>query len=622
MRRAGATKNVHREAPGEKHAEASGPHNRADHPAGEATGRASADASRAVALPIGTEGTQHGPAEGTQHRPAEGTQHGPAEGTRPAICQTPPMGADDAQRIFIGIADTYDRVATVLSLGQDPRWRRALVDAIQARPVDRVLDVATGTGMVARELRQRYGCSVVGLDQSTDMLRVARQRPGVFEAIVEGSAERLPFPDGAFDHLTFTYLLRYVDDPAATMRELARVVKPGGRVAMVEFGLPRGIWRPLWWLYTRLGLPLGGRMVSARWASVGAFLGPSIERFYAAHPLPSIERYWREAGLSDVRTRRMSLGGGVVISAVRCRSAEAVAPPAAQTVAAPAAPAAVSAAGTSQLQESVETARAPGAPTPGAIAPPASTRAALAQRDSSAAILGPAFYAARGGGWHDYWTLLHPPYTVWHLSYVLLGAAVAPAPDPRVVAGALLAFGLAVGVGAHAFDELRGRPLRTEIPASVLVALGTLALLAAAAIGLDGVTLFGAPFLLFVVAGVALVVLYAFEAPLVHSDGGFALGWGAFPVVATGYASGAHVLPIALAALAATLMSLAQRRLSTRARSIRRRAIEVHGEIVYADGSREVVDRRSLIGAPEAALSVLWVALLSVALAMLLAHWR
>ena len=173
------------------------------------------------------------------------------------------MGAGDAKRIFTGIEGSYDRVATVLSLGQDPRWRRALVDAIDARPTHRVLDVATGTGMVAQALHDRYGCAVVGLDQSADMLAVARTRDGVFEEVVEGRAESLPFAGAAFDHLTFTYLLRYVDDPAATMRELARVVKPGGRLAMVEFGLPSGIWRPLWWLYTRVGLPLGGRGTGA-----------------------------------------------------------------------------------------------------------------------------------------------------------------------------------------------------------------------------------------------------------------------------------------------------------------------------------------------------------------------
>jgi demethylmenaquinone methyltransferase / 2-methoxy-6-polyprenyl-1,4-benzoquinol methylase len=227
------------------------------------------------------------------------------------------MAAADAPRIFTGIADSYDRVATVLSLGQDPRWRRALVEAIDAAPTDRVLDVATGTGMVAQELHDRFGCSVVGLDQSADMLRMARSRDGVFETIVEGRAEELPFEDGAFDHLTFTYLLRYVDDPAATMRELARVVRPGGRVAMVEFGLPGGAWRPAWWLYTRIGLPVAGRIVSTNWSSVGAFLGPSIERFYARHRVEAVEGYWRDAGLRHVRVRRMSLGGGVVMSATK-----------------------------------------------------------------------------------------------------------------------------------------------------------------------------------------------------------------------------------------------------------------------------------------------------------------
>jgi demethylmenaquinone methyltransferase / 2-methoxy-6-polyprenyl-1,4-benzoquinol methylase len=227
------------------------------------------------------------------------------------------MATGDAERIFRGIGGSYDRVATALSLGQDPRWRRALVAAIDARPSDRVLDVATGTGMVAKALRDRFGCGVVGLDQSADMLRIARTRDGVFEAIVEGRAEALPFADAAFDHLTFTYLLRYVDDPAATMRELARVVKPGGRVAMVEFGLPGGAWRPPWWLYTRIGLPIAGRAVSARWSAVGAFLGPSIERFHARHPAAAIERYWRDAGLGDVVTRRMSLGGGIVMSATK-----------------------------------------------------------------------------------------------------------------------------------------------------------------------------------------------------------------------------------------------------------------------------------------------------------------
>ena len=481
------------------------------------------------------------------------------------------MNADDAKRIFTGIGASYDRVATLLSLGQDPRWRRALVDAIDARPTDRVLDVATGTGMVAQALHDRYGCTVVGVDQSADMLALARTRGGVYEAIVEGRAEKLPFPDAAFDHLSFTYLLRYVDDPAATMRELARVVKPGGRVAMVEFGLPGGFWRPLWWLYTRVGLRLGGRVFSAKWSAVGAFLGPSIERFYAAHPLSAVAQDWRDAGLRDVQTRRMSVGGGVVMSATKLAS-----------------------------------------PGESGVAP---------ARSPTPAAMAPAFYAARGGSWRDYWTLLHPPYTVWHLSYVLLGAALAPSPDPKIVAGALVAFGLAVGVGAHAFDELHGRPLRTQIPSPVLAVLGTAALLAAVAIGIVGVTMFGPLFFLLVALGASTVVLYGLEVPFVHSDVGFALGWGAFPVVATAYATGAHPVPIVLAAIAAALLSLAQRRLSTRARSIRRRAVSVSGEIVYSDGTKESVDAGALIGAAEGALAILWLAVLAVSLAVLLARW-
>jgi hypothetical protein len=253
--------------------------------------------------------------------------------------------------------------------------------------------------------------------------------------------------------------------------------------------------------------------------------------------------------------------------------------------------------------------------------PSPASRPSPADVSPTPASLAPAFYAARGHGWRDYWTLLHPPYTIWLLSYVLLGAALAPAPDPKVVAGALVAFGLAVGVGSHAFDELQGRPLRTHIPSPVLVAMGTAALVAASAIGLVGATMFGPIFLLFVIGGASIVVLYGFEVPLVHSDLGFALGWGAFPVLATAYAAGAHPVPAGLAAVAAALLSLAQRRLSTRARKVRRRAVRMSGEIIYADGSKETIDAHALIGAPEAALSILWIAILAMSLAVLLTHW-
>ena len=250
-----------------------------------------------------------------------------------------------------------------------------------------------------------------------------------------------------------------------------------------------------------------------------------------------------------------------------------------------------------------------------------STTRAGSIRELVAPTLAPAFYAARDGGWRDYWTLLHPPYTAWHLSYVLLGAALSPAPDPRIVLGALVAFGLAVGVGAHAFDELNGRPLRTRIPSAVLVALGTSALLVAMGLGLAAATILGPLFLAFVISGALLVVLYAFEVPPVHSDVGFALAWGAFPVVTVAFATGGHPVPTALAAFGATLLSVAQRRLSTRSRTIRRGAVGVSGEIVYSDGSHETIEARTLIAVPEAALSVLWLASFAGALAVLLARW-
>jgi len=131
--------------------------------------------------------------------------------------------------------------------------------------------------------------------------------------LVEGRAEALPFPDASFEALTVTYLLRYVDEPAATLRELARVVRPGGTVASLEFGLPRGPWRAAWEVYVRIGLPTLGRLISPGWHEVGRFLGPSIRSFYARTPLDTQLALWRAAGIADVRVRRLSLGGGVVI---------------------------------------------------------------------------------------------------------------------------------------------------------------------------------------------------------------------------------------------------------------------------------------------------------------------
>ena len=223
------------------------------------------------------------------------------------------LAAVDARTLFAPLPSTYDRYASLLSFGQDLRWRRELVSHVEATPGDRVLDVATGTGAVARELIARTGCTVVGLDLSPEMLAEARRRLPPEVELVEGSADSLPFPDASFDALSFTYLLRYVRDPAATMQELARVVKPGGTVASLEFAVPRGVWRPLWELYVRVGLPLAGRILSPGWYEVGRFLGPSIRSFYADYPPGRVLELWRAAGIGDVRARRMSLGGGVVI---------------------------------------------------------------------------------------------------------------------------------------------------------------------------------------------------------------------------------------------------------------------------------------------------------------------
>jgi demethylmenaquinone methyltransferase/2-methoxy-6-polyprenyl-1,4-benzoquinol methylase len=221
-------------------------------------------------------------------------------------------GAVSARTLFAPLGPTYDRYAALLSFGQDPRWRRFLVSRIEAAPRDTVLDVATGTGAVARELLAQKQCTVVGLDQSPEMLAEARRRLPPSVVLMEGRAEELPFPDAAFDALTFTYLLRYVEDPAAVLEELARVVRPGGTIAGLEFAVPHGVWRPLWELYVRVGLPGAGRVISPGWGEVGSFLGPSIRGFYENYPEERLLELWWDAGIRDVRARRLSLGGGIV----------------------------------------------------------------------------------------------------------------------------------------------------------------------------------------------------------------------------------------------------------------------------------------------------------------------
>jgi demethylmenaquinone methyltransferase / 2-methoxy-6-polyprenyl-1,4-benzoquinol methylase len=223
----------------------------------------------------------------------------------------------DATELFAPLGPGYDRWGAVLSFGQDPRWRRFLVTRIDVRPTDTVLDVATGTAAVALELVRQKDCFVLGVDRTPEMLDEGRRRVALAAAtrkirLQQADARALPFDDGQFDALTFTYLLRYVEDPAATLAELARVVKPGGSIAGLEFALPRGLWRPPWELWTRLGLPAAGRLIGHGWHEVGAFLNPSIREFYERWPEPRLLAAWRDAGIEDVTARRLSLGGGLV----------------------------------------------------------------------------------------------------------------------------------------------------------------------------------------------------------------------------------------------------------------------------------------------------------------------
>jgi demethylmenaquinone methyltransferase/2-methoxy-6-polyprenyl-1,4-benzoquinol methylase len=246
-------------------------------------------------------------------------------GPGPELDGAQPAAEEEARKeralgLFAGLPRRYDTAGAALSFGQDPRWRRAMVARVRASTGDRVLDVATGTGMVAVALVRRYGCRVVGLDQSPEMLAGAeaklRASPELAARIelVRGEAESLPFAEQEFDHLTFTYLLRYVADPAATLAELARVVKPGGRISSLEFMLPPNpAARALWRAYTRLGLPVLGRLISRDWYEVGRFLEPSISDLYRRLPLDRQLDLWRAAGIESVQARVMSLGGGVVI---------------------------------------------------------------------------------------------------------------------------------------------------------------------------------------------------------------------------------------------------------------------------------------------------------------------
>ena len=236
-----------------------------------------------------------------------------------------------ARDLFDPLPARYDRLAEILSFGQNGRWRSAMVDRVlpaagnepgnesgNAQGV--ILDVASGTAGVALQLERRAGVKVVGVDLTEAMLRQGRRRVAAAGksgriGLVAGRAEQLPFPDRHFDALTFTYLLRYVQDPQATLAELARVLRPGGTMASLEFCAPAGpVWGPAWWAYTRVLLPAGGLALGGReWYRVGRFLGPNISAHYRRYPVSWTVQAWQKAGFTDVSARVMSLGGGLVM---------------------------------------------------------------------------------------------------------------------------------------------------------------------------------------------------------------------------------------------------------------------------------------------------------------------
>jgi len=229
-----------------------------------------------------------------------------------------------SQELFVGLPARYNVLAQVLSFGQDRRWRSAMVDRIIGAQPQLVLDVACGPCAVTKKLVATTSAHIVSLDLSEAMLVQGRrviERASLASrvSLVRGRAEQLPFAEATFDALTFTYLLRYVQDPAETLREIARVVKPGGSISSLEFAVPeRPLWHVAWWLYTRTLLPLGGYVTGGRaWYDAGRFLGPSISRHYHDYSVEWTRDAWRRAGIDHVEVRRMSLGGGVVISGYR-----------------------------------------------------------------------------------------------------------------------------------------------------------------------------------------------------------------------------------------------------------------------------------------------------------------
>ena len=241
--------------------------------------------------------------------------------TAPGSFQTQPEFAanNHARRLFDGIAFGYDFLSQLLSFFQTGVWRRFLVSRLPVGPGDRVLDICTGTGGVAMDIARKTGSVVVGVDLSEKMRLAAHRnisKAGMAAdvSVVGGRAEALSFQDGCIDGICFTYLLRYVDDPSHTVEEIVRVLKPGGALVSLEFGVPEStVLLGLWNVYTRIFLPLSTRMLSPGWRYVGGFLGHSITEFYRKHSLDDLRRMWMDAGISNVQVKKLTWGAGTVM---------------------------------------------------------------------------------------------------------------------------------------------------------------------------------------------------------------------------------------------------------------------------------------------------------------------
>jgi demethylmenaquinone methyltransferase/2-methoxy-6-polyprenyl-1,4-benzoquinol methylase len=235
--------------------------------------------------------------------------------SQPAV----PVRRTLAQDLFDGVAPSYDTWAQVLTFFQYLPWRRFLVSQIALRPGNLVLDVCTGTAGVAMEIADHHDGRIVGLDVSHSMLQAGlsaiekRSLDGRVQ-LIQGRAEHLPFPDETFDTVVFTYLLRYVQDPDATIRELSRVLKPGGELLSLEFGIPEALWvRTLWEIYNRVVMPVMTIPVSRGWHRMGCFLGPSISGFCKRYPVDRIAAIWRGNGIPLVETRPLLRGAAIVM---------------------------------------------------------------------------------------------------------------------------------------------------------------------------------------------------------------------------------------------------------------------------------------------------------------------